>query len=407
LPESSLRSYQLDTTATGSIDPGGEVFQVFTIVEDDTEIFYDNLSCSSSIGLELIDETGAVVYASGCGQDRIHFLDAGVWSFRLYSTNGNGGTYSFFVLETPERLVADLALNEAVAGNLQFRTDEHTFNLTIEQDGTQVYFDNISCFVDGRTRWELTSADGTRVFESGCNGEHLRTLDTGVWSLRIYNTSFAAARYSFRTWEILPPQEFDLVVGDFYGDTLDFPRDQHIYTFNIEADNTELFFEGGTCSNDGRMRWDLTSPSGQVRFSDWCRNDFPVLAEAGEWTLRVFGTGSTRGAYTFRVWAIPERPTFDLVLGEPVANSLDFPNFSHTYQFTVDADATNLIFDSGQCANNGLMFWKLTRAGETQTVFNDWCRFDKAATVDAGDWELQVFSNGTTRGAYSFEVREQ
>jgi hypothetical protein len=171
--------------------------------------------------------------------------------------------------------------------------------------------------------WKLTAPDGTVLFDrifNCCGGS-----DPGVVTLPLAGTYTVtvgddqeddAGIYSFKLWNVPPPQQFAISIGDTISNgvpgagagNIESPGVKDIYTFSGAA-GQQVFFDIVAVANELTfVNWKLTAPDGTVLFDrifNCCGGSDPgvvTLPLAGIYTITA-GDDSDNGVgtYSFQV----------------------------------------------------------------------------------------------------------
>ena len=89
-----------------------------------------------------------------------------------------------------------VVIGDVVADSLSFPTDAETYTFDVAADGTALDFDSQSCVASNR--WQLLNPGGTVVDDEPCTDDFSRSLDAGMWTLRIYSDDDTFGDYSFQ-----------------------------------------------------------------------------------------------------------------------------------------------------------------------------------------------------------------
>ena len=164
------------------------------------------------------------------------------------------------------------------------------------------------------------------------------------------------------------------------------------------------------------LTWSLTGPGGATVFSSrgLCAADPGkfTLPNAGGYSLRVAGTGSAVGTYSFRITNVAPPQGFAYTVGNTVsdgvpaagAGNIELPGSVDNYTFT--GAAGQKVFVDQLTAASCALTWSLTGPGAA-TVFSsrgicaDPGKFTLAA---AGTYTLSVTGTGSAIGTYSFRI---
>ena len=100
------------------------------------------------------------------------------------------------------------------------------------------------------------------------------------------------------------PPSTPLTLGSIVNESIAVTGEQDRYTFTLDSASL-LYFDSRT--NDSRFQWTLTGPAGTAvsarafTSSDGFGVVNPLNLVAGDYTLTVAASGSTTGAYSFRL----------------------------------------------------------------------------------------------------------
>ncbi|MEA2690817.1 MAG: hypothetical protein QOJ16_204, partial [Acidobacteriota bacterium] len=278
-------------------------------------------------------------------------------------TDGDGVNDGAEVAQGTDPLGRNIAIGQeidaaiAVAGEL----DRYSFTAAA---GQTVYFDYLAGGTF-RISWTLTDDSGQQVFSAPFEGDvgNITLAKGGTYTLTVGNpNSGFVGTYSFKLWDVPPPQTFAISIGDTVADgvpaagagRIETPGTMDAYTFTAAAGQTVYFdyLAGGTF----RIAWTLTDDSGRQVFSAPFEGDVGdiTLAKGGTYTLTV---GSPRnefaGTYSFKLWDVPPPQTFAISIGDTVsdgvpaagAGRIETPGTMDVYAFTAAAGQT-VYFDN-------------------------------------------------------------
>ncbi len=334
---------------------------------------------------------------------------------RSWTVNTNAQTFAYTLGNTVSNGVP-----AAGAGNIEVAggSDTYTFSATA---GQKVFVDQLSATSCSLT-WSLTGPGGATVFNSRgiCADPGKFTLgSTGTYSLKV--TGSATGTYSFRITNVAAPQTFAYTLGSTVvngtpsagAGNIEQPGSVDSYTFSAAA-GQKVFVDqlaASTCS----LTWSLTGPSGTTVFASRgiCADPGQfTLARTGTYSLRVAGTGSAVGTFSFRITTVAPPQTFAYTVGATVGNGLpaagagniELPGSVDRYTFT--GAAGQKVFVDQLAAASCSLTWSLTGPGGA-TVFAsrgicaDPGKFTLAA---AGTYTLSVAATGAATGTYSFRI---
>lgn len=308
------------------------------------------------------------------------------------------------------------------AGNLERpgSRDVYLLDMTAE---TLVYFDEISgsCSIV----WRCEAPDGTVLFNNNAicvTDPGSFTLDQiGQYTIEVYSNNDTTGTYSFKLWEVPPPDEFDIGLNQSVSldnpgpgaGHIEQPASVDIYTLYINEPVLVYFDEiSGPCN----IQWRCEAPDATVLFNNnaICVTDPGEfwLDQVGEYTISVYGSQSAVGTYSFKVWTVPPPDEFDVSLDQVVSLDDPGPGAGHIEQpgsvdvYTLSIDAPVLVyFDeiTGPCN----IQWRCEAPDGTMLFNNNAiCVTDPGEyLLDlVGDYTISVYGNQSAVGTYSFAV---
>jgi hypothetical protein len=137
-----------------------------------------------------------------------------------------------------------------------------------------------------------------------------------------------------------------------------------------------------------------------------------TLELGGTYTLTVYGDGDTTGTYQFQVWDVPAPQTFDIGLGDTVAENtpgegagnIEMPGVQDRYTFTAQPGSITVT----PLAGDFYLRWRIeSEAGEV--VYEGGRMTDQPAAVtlaNAGTYTLVVYGEADTVGTYSIQLAQ-
>jgi hypothetical protein len=235
------------------------------------------------------------------------------------------GLYSFKLWNVPPASHFAIAIGDTVsnsvpgpgAGNIESPgvKDIYTFNATA---GQQIYpdllaHDNDTTYVD----WRLVDSTGSELFDTclGCSAPAVQTLTLGgVYTLTVgTDRNPGVGTYSFKLWNVPPPDHFAIAIGDTISDgapgpgagNIESPGVKDIYTFNAapgqQIDPELLAYEVTATYVD----WRLVDSAGSELF-DTCLGcsdpSVQTLTLGGVYTLTFAADRNPAvGTYSFQL----------------------------------------------------------------------------------------------------------
>jgi RHS repeat-associated protein len=332
-------------------------------------LYFDSLTNNAGFHWSLTGPPGTVVSnRSFTGSDGLGIgggdpalvLPAGAYTLQVNASGQTTGAYSFRLSNlataptlTPATPVSD-TLNPANSTNF------YQFNASA---GQSFYFAQLSSSGgSGFTWWRLIDPYGNVLFSNvlSTDGGRVNFTASGTYTVLVEGniSDTGTVNYSFNVAPIAD-QTQALALGNTVNATLTQPGEQDRYTFTL-ATPSLLYFDSLT--NSGSIRWSLIPPPGTVlpnlivpgvivnnrpfnsSFTGSDANELngngnPALSlPPGPYTLLVYATGQTTGAYGFRLvdgaTATPFTP------GTPVNSTLNPGSRTDLYQFSATAGET-------------------------------------------------------------------
>lgn len=413
--------------------PGAEDVYTFTATPGQ-RVFFDLQQGSTGLRWRLADELGTEIFAEAM------FFDPGVVQLERGGTYtltiGNPrddfqGAYGFQLWNVPESPVFPITLGDRVsngvpgagAGNLESPgvLDVYTFQAA----PGQVVFVDLQAGGTAALSWRLTDETGAEVFNQGFffDSGTITLTHGGTYTLTVGNPrSDVSETYQFQLWAVPAPQDFVLAVGDLVSDGLpaagagniESPGALDRYTFQAAAGQA-VFFDlqaGGSAA----LSWRLSDATGAVVFDQGFFFDTGTitLTNGGTYTLTVGNPRSdARGAYRFRLTAVPAPQTFPIAIGDTVssgvpadgAGNLEAPGALDVYTFT--ATPGQEVFFDLQEGGSASWHWRLVDE-DGLVVFDEGFFFDQGVKrlSRGGTYTLTVGHADSDRtGAYRFQIR--
>ena len=166
----------------------------------------------------------------------------------------------------------------------------------------------------------------------------------------------------------------------------------------------ERVFYNATVNSSGILAL-LQGPSGHVFFNQNAANQIgpEILTEPGTYTLVIYGSGATTGAYGFDLLqaAIPIAP---LTLGTPISGTLVNPGDQAAYTFTGTA-GQRLLYDALIPSDGTLEVEVVSPDGAVLT--NEGAFNDSGFTLpQPGSYTVVVYGAGAATGQFSFQLSD-
>ena len=300
------------------------------------------------------------------------------------------------------------------------------------QAGQVVFFDLQDQSGISQVDWQLVDRTGTVIFDTclGCGEPGVRTLTQGGTYTLIVGEggNNQTGSYQFQLWNVPPPNEFAINIGDVVSDgnpaagagNIESPGVKDIYTFNASA-GQQVFFDQQGHSGISQINWQVVDQDGTVIFDTCLGCGDPgvrTLTRGGTYTLTV---GDNRddgfGTYQFQLWNVPSADEFAINIGDVVsdgnpaagAGNIESPGVKDIYTFNATA-GQQVFFD--QQGQNGIrqVNWQVVDEDGTE-IFN--------TCLACGDPGVRTLTRGGTytlivgedrndqTGTYQFQIRDK
>ncbi len=283
-------------------------------------IFADALSASCTFAWSMVAPSGQVLFnaPSLCSDPgQFSLVELGIYTVTVFSPGGQSGAYSFTLTNVNPPQQFTLSLEQIIAdgvpgpgaGNIELPGSADEYAIVMSA-GTQFIPEVLSggCGL----RWSLTAPSGAPVFANGvlCAAPPtiFTALESGTYTLSVFGLGAATGTYSAIVWQLDPPQQFVIAIGDSVNDgdpargagRLEEPGSIDLYAFSAVAGQRICFQENaGPCTFTST----LTQPDGTVVFSDpnFCGTEPGkfTLQQSGTYTIAITGNNGTYGSYGF------------------------------------------------------------------------------------------------------------
>jgi hypothetical protein len=243
----------------------------------------------------------------------------------------------------------------------------------------------------------------------------------GTYTLTVYGDEDVTGTYQFQVWDVPAPQTFTFNISDVISDgvpqagagNIESPGARDLFTFTAQAGQTVYFdtLAGGNFY----LRWTVEDETGSLVFEGGRMSGDPgtfTLELGGTYTLIVYGDEDVTGTYQFQVWDVPAPQTFEIGIGDTVAENapgegagnIETPGVQDKYTFaarTGDITVTPLEGDF-------YLRWRIEdEAGGV--VYEGGRMTDQPVTVtlaSAGTYTLVVYGDAETVGTYSIQLEQ-
>ena len=381
------------TPFTGMTDPGGYFF-VPLIPADEP---FTALAIDTATGeTRTFKGTGPAT-----GESVFMFFD-------FYNDDGSG---------TQRIQIGDVITGEiSVAGEI----DLYSF---VVSAGQQVYFDAQASSDGSNTNWSVVDSVGEVVFSLnrlGDSGPHVFTRG-GTYTLSVNGRNDRTSTYRFQLWNVPPPQQFAIAIGDVISNgvpgpgagNIETPGVEDVYTFTAQA-GQRVYFDVQASINSGFINWRVVDSAGDVVFSlDRFSDSGPhVLSRGGTYTLTVDGDGDHTSTYRFQLWDVPPPDEFTIAIGEVISNgvpgpgagNIETPGVEDVYTFTAQA-GQRVYFDVQASINSGFINWRVVdSAGDVVFSLDRFSDSGPHVLSRGGTYTLTVDGDGDHTSTYRFQI---
>ena len=319
----------------------------------------------------------------------------------------------------------------AGAGNIESpgAEDIYEFNAVAGQRGYFHMFEYHKSMA--YLKWKLTDPDGTEIFNNclGCAAPGTQTLRKGgKYVLTVGSRDDPATGvYRFKIFNVPPPHEFPIKVGDMIKENvpgpgagnIESPGAENIYKFTAAAGQRVYFHMFEHDKSMDYLRWKLSDPDGAEIFNNCLGCNTPgtqTLRKGGAYVLKVGSQNDPSGGiYRFKLFNVPAPHEFSIKVGEtvrenvpgPGAGNIESPGAEDIYKFA--AAAGQRVYFQMLEYEQGMAYlkWRLTDQDGTE-IFNTClgCGTPGAQTLrKGGAYTLRVGSESDpSTGVYRLQI---
>jgi len=425
--------------------PGAHDEYRFTATQGD-KIFLDVQTADGTLDLIRLDldaPDGSNLYGyaiRGGDPGTFSLPSTGTYTIRVGRNDEDGtGTYSFQIWNVPAPDTFDIVVGDSVsdgvpgpgAGRIETPGAHDEYRFTANQED-RIFLDVQAA--DGTldlVSIDLSAPDGSSLYGYAIRGGDPGTFvlpATGTYTIRVgRNDEDGTGAYSFQIWNVPAPDTFDIAVGDSVSDgvpgagagRIETPGTHDEYRFDaIQGDQVFLELLGGDSSLDS-VKIRLLAPDGSTLVDEIARgraSNSVLLPDTGTYVVRVGSTSDDGiGAYGFTLWSVPPPDTFDIVIGDTVADgvpgagagNIETPGAHDEYRFDANqGDQVVVDLRGGDSSLAGIRLG-LYAPDETRLVYEVVRGTGSygATLPETGTYVIRV---GSTRdegtGAYSFQL---
>jgi serine/threonine protein kinase len=275
--------------------------------EANSEIFNTCIQCSEA-GVQVLERGGAYTLIVGDEQD----LGSGSYAFKLWDVP----TADTFTIAIGDE-VTNGSPGEG-AGNIESPgvKDEYTFTGTA---GQTVYFQVTQPpQANDWLAWRVVDDTGSEIFNTcvHCSDPGVKRLERGGdYTLVVGNDSGpATGSYGFKIWDVPPPDQFTINIGDTVSQdnpgpgagNIESPGVKDEYTFTATAGQEVYFQVVQPPQSNELLAWQVVDDTGNQIFSTCLQCSDPgakMLDRGGTYTIIVGNeSGAAVGSYEFRLY---------------------------------------------------------------------------------------------------------
>ncbi len=293
-----------------------------------------------------------------------------------------------------------LVIGETVTGELAPGVTDR-YALTVDA-GSIVYLDAEGTCVDGLSWRLMRPGNVLAAFDVSCNDLGRRVLaEAGSWTVEIYSDSGVGGEYAFRTIDVPPVEEGTVAPGQSVSGEVSAIGEWDRYALTATAGQVVYLDAQGDCV-DG-LFWRLLRPDGVLStFAAVCDDlGRRVLDVAGDWALEMYSDGLATGAYSLSVIAAPSPEEDATAPGQTVSGEISTIGEWDRYTLTAAAGQVVYLDGQGDCIDD--LWWRLLRPDGVLSTFAAACDdLGRRVLNVAGDWVIEVYSDGLATGSYAF-----
>ncbi|HRQ37073.1 MAG TPA: serine/threonine-protein kinase [Chloroflexota bacterium] len=325
-----------DSPASGAgfiENPGDKDNYTFTAVAGQT-VYLQVLqvpTASDLVRWRLVDETGSELFNTclQCSDPGVKTLErGGVYTLIVGDERDLGsGSYAFKLWDVPAADTFTTEIGEDVANGSPGEgagfietpgaKDEYSFTAVA---GQFVYFQVVQPPQSSDLlRWRVVDEIGSEILNTclQCSDPGVKVLDRGgTYTIIVGNESGpATGTYAFKTWDVPPPDQFTIQIGDTVSRDIPGPGAGNIespgvkdeYTFTATAGQEVYFQVVQPPQSSDLLTWRVLDDTGSEIFSTCLQCSDPgikTLDRGGTYTIMVGNnSGAAIGAYQIRISA--------------------------------------------------------------------------------------------------------
>ena len=406
-------SLTLGQEVTGTLtNPGDQATYTFTGTGGQ-RIYFDSRDATTYVAAELTAPNGGNVFDDyfSSGDEGPYILNqAGTYTLTVYANYGYTGAYDFSLDDTSKAtaLTTGTLTNGTLATGLT--TNLYQFSGTA---GQRIYFDGQSDSPASSAYATLYSPSNSAVSGGSFYLENKAAVtlpSTGTYLLAVAGqngTTTGSVSYQFEAYDNVDPTTA-LTLGQEVTGTLTNPGDQASYTFTGSV-GQQVYFDSRDQTSG--LYAELLCPDGSQVFDAYFPyNDYGpyTLNQAGTYTLTVYGSGLSAGAYDFSLDDIGKAPTIALTAGSGTTVTGTLASGLTTNLYTFSGTAGQRIYFQGLQDSPGSSAYVYLYSPTYSDISNQYAENSTQWTLPGtGTYTVAVTGiNTTTTGTvgYQFEL---
>ena len=346
----------MEQTVGGQISvPGESAIYTFNAVTGE-ELYFDAIS--GSVSWKLISPSSQQIFNSTYFGDQgpLSMSETGQYSLIVYGRYDNVSPYQFLIHQISAPTTTPITIGQTVDGQIAAAGDSIRYAFDAAANQT-LFFDVLG---DGTAplNWTLTAPSGSQLFpnENFFDRGPLSLTESGQYILTVANEASGSSSFQFIIHDVPAPVTTAISIGQTVDGQITVPGQYAIYTFDAAA-GQKLYFDAMVSASVG---WELVAPSGSQLFHYDYFDDQepPLLAESGQYTLLVRGSGDDLSSYQFIIYDVPAPVTTAVAVGQTVNGQIAVPGEYDIYTFS--ASAGQSLYFENQTASYAPLDWKLT-----------------------------------------------
>ncbi|RUY68488.1 LEPR-XLL domain-containing protein, partial [Mesorhizobium sp. M7A.F.Ca.CA.001.09.2.1] len=420
--EDTTAALTVGATVDGAIAHTGQQNRYTFDLASAKRLYFDSLTNDPNLSWRLIGPRGEVnstpfSFSNSDGPSGTPLLDLVAGSYTLIVDGYLDTTdpYSFRLLDLSA--ATPITLGDPVSGTLPSGNETALYRFEATA-GDQVLLSR-QALSAGSPYWRLIDPYGGQVYANYFNDSPTLTLPlTGTYTLLFEGQigENGTLQYTFNVTseghvDLPAPTGTPLVLGATTTGAIDTVGEEDNYVFDV-TQPTQLLFDALTNSSD--LTWSLIGPQGEVATRFFTGSDGGniggdptlTLKVPGTYQLRVQGSGSSVGSYSFRLLDVAT--AVPITSGTPVSGTL--PSGTETALYRFDSQAGEKFFFDQQSNTGVTVSWRLIDPFG-RTVWSNWFQngdIDVQTLAFSGSYTLAIegYVSNASPVDFSFAVQK-